>query len=663
MKNAAQKVLVSTIRERCRMCYMCVRECPAKAIRIAEGQAEVMAQRCVACGNCVRVCTQHAKHMYDSRAEVAGLLTSSHRVAAMVAPSFPAEFAECSPDALVGMVRGLGFDLVTEVAFGADLVADRYRELVGRADGRRYIATTCPAIVAFVERYHPELASSLAPVVSPMIAMARALKRLHGDELKIVFIGPCIAKKGEAMSEHLDGDVDAVLTFIELRDMLAARGLTPTTVDPTDFDPPHGGIGGLFAISRGLLQAAHIEEDLVDGRVVAAEGRSNFVDAIAEFGAEHLGAKLLEVLACNGCINGPGIGNPASSFSKRNSVSRYVRERTSRFDWHQWRSDMAAQADLSLLRSYSTDDQRIPPPSEDELKAILVRLGKPEVKDELNCGACGYETCRDHAIAIYKGLAEDEMCLPYTIDKLQTTMRDLASSNDELEETREALINSEKLASMGQLAAGIAHELNNPLGVVLMYSHLLRDEREGDGKLQEDLDMITEQADRCKKIVAGLLHFARQNKVDLAMTDARDLVERTLRACPTPENVEVVRLDEAEDPMVKADRDQMLQVLTNLVGNAYAAMPDGGKLTVRTCNTEHQLKIRISDTGVGIPVKIREKIFEPFFTTKDVGKGTGLGLAVTYGIVKMHRGNIRVESNDDPDAGPTGTAFEVSLPR
>jgi signal transduction histidine kinase len=175
--------------------------------------------------------------------------------------------------------------------------------------------------------------------------------------------------------------------------------------------------------------------------------------------------------------------------------------------------------------------------------------------------------------------------------------------------------------------------------------------------------MITEQADRCKKIVAGLLHFARQNKVDLAATDVRDLLERTMRACPPPENVELILLEEADDPMVQADRDQMLQVLTNLVGNAYAAMPGGGTVTVRSLSTEHQLKICISDTGMGIPENIREKIFEPFFTTKDVGKGTGLGLAVTYGIVKMHRGNIRVVSNDDPAAGPTGTTFEVSLPR
>jgi signal transduction histidine kinase len=241
-------------------------------------------------------------------------------------------------------------------------------------------------------------------------------------------------------------------------------------------------------------------------------------------------------------------------------------------------------------------------------------------------------------------------------------MADLAVSNDKLAETREQLLHSERLASMGQLAAGIAHELNNPLGVVLMYSHLLKDDSVDNPQLLEDIDMITEQADRCKKIVAGLLHFARQNKVERTDVDVHDLVARALKASPPPDHVELSLDEQYDGPAVSLDRDQMLQVLTNLIGNGYAAMPDGGELTVRTVNTGGQLKISVSDTGTGIPKENLDKIFEPFFTTKEVGKGTGLGLAVSYGIVKMHSGNIRVESNTDPAAGPTGTTFTVSLP-
>jgi signal transduction histidine kinase/iron only hydrogenase large subunit-like protein len=663
MKKGSHIPLVTTIREQCRMCYTCVRECPAKAIKIVEGQAQVVSERCIACGNCVRVCTQDAKRMLDSTVEVAVMLGAPGVTAALVAPSFPAEFTDCTPGQFVGMLRRLGFDHVHEVSFGADLVADRYRKLLDTPDGKRYIATSCPAIVAYVERYHPGLVPNLAPIVSPMVAAARALRADHGADVRMVFIGPCIAKKGEMVSDRLDREVDTGLTFIELRQLFNDNGIRPDEAEPSDFDPPHGGPGALFPLSRGMLQAAHIEEDLIDGRVVAADGRSEFVEAIREFEEGHLEAKLLEVLACNGCINGPGIANDNSLFARRNGVSRFVRDRMSRFDWHQWRKNLDRFRDLDLARTYEADDQRIPCPSEVEIRDIMDRMGKQGPEDELNCGACGYDTCREHAIAVFKGLAESEMCLPNTIDELRRALRNLAVSEDELDQTREALSHAERLASMGQLAAGIAHELNNPLGVVLMYSHLIKEDHEADPALMEDLNTITDQADRCKKIVAGLLHFARQNKVDRSPTSVNDLLRRMQKACPPPEGVSVEVVAAHDEDTVSLDRDQMLQVLTNLAGNAHGAMPDGGKLTIRTSDTPSQLKISFSDTGIGISKANRDKIFEPFFTTKEVGKGTGLGLAVTYGIVKMHRGNISVDSNDDPEAGPTGTTFTISIPK
>jgi len=293
----------------------------------------------------------------------------------------------------------------------------------------------------------------------------------------------------------------------------------------------------------------------------------------------------------------------------------------------------------------------------------MARIGKLAPEDELNCGACGYDTCVEHAEAIARGVAQSEMCLPHTIDQLRRAVDELAQSHQQLQDTQEALMHSEKLASMGQLAAGIAHEVNNPLGVVLMYSHLLHDECPPDSPLREDLRMITDQADRCKKIVAGLLDFARQNKVLHQPVDIRELVERNLQAIPTPAGVVVQVEHLLDNPTVELDRDQVSQVIINLVDNAYAAMPDGGCLTVRTRLEHDDLVIEVEDTGIGIPRDNIKKIFSPFFTTKQIGKGTGLGLAVSYGIVKMHRGSIAVESNADPAAGPTGTTFRVKLPR
>jgi signal transduction histidine kinase len=242
-------------------------------------------------------------------------------------------------------------------------------------------------------------------------------------------------------------------------------------------------------------------------------------------------------------------------------------------------------------------------------------------------------------------------------------VKEVEESNRQLASTQEALMQSEKMASMGQLAAGIAHEVNNPLGVVLMYAHLLMDECQAQSPMRDDLTMIVEQADRCKKIVAGLLHFARQNKVVRNPINAEELVQRALRTMTIPENI-AVRVETAvEDLTAEVDRDQIVQVLTNLFSNAVAAMEKGGTLLVGIGGDQRRIVFSVSDTGVGIAEENLKKIFEPFFTTKPLGKGTGLGLAVTYGIVKMHSGDIRVTSRANPATGPTGTTFTVTLPR
>jgi iron only hydrogenase large subunit-like protein/nitrogen-specific signal transduction histidine kinase len=654
---------VQTIREHCRVCYTCVRECPAKAIRIADGQAQVIGDRCIACGNCLRVCSQGAKQVYSSIPDVEALLASGQKVAACVAPSFPAEFTDTDARQMVGMLWALGFNLVNEVAFGADLVAREYRRLLAECNGRRFITTTCPAIVGYIERYHPDLVDSLSPIVSPMIATARALRELHGKDLKVVFIGPCIAKKAEARSKPVAGEIDAVLTFPELRQMLGLRNIRPDNVEPCEFDPPHGASGAMFPVSRGILQAADIREDLMTGEVVATAGRTHTLEAIKEFATGDLGAKLLEVLACEGCIMGAGITNDLPLFNRRRHMRKYFCRRLESLDLARWHEDMERFGHLNLRRIYLPNDQRIPTPADEKLDDILARMGKLSPKDELNCGACGYDTCMEHAIAIYKGLAETEMCLPYTIEKLRHTIKELASSNEQLASTQEALIQAEKLASMGQLAAGIAHEVNNPLGVVLMYAHLMLEECNEKTKMREDLAMIAEQADRCKKIVAGLLHFARQNKVVRYPAEMTDLVQRALKTILVPDNITVSVEQLSEDVSAELDRDQVIQVLTNLISNAVAAMEGGGKLTIRISGDEHSIRVAVNDTGIGIPEQNLKKIFEPFFTTKQIGKGTGLGLAVTYGIVKMHSGDIRVESNANPLTGPTGTTFTVTLPR
>jgi len=651
-------ILVYTIKDKCRVCYTCVRECPVKAIKIINGQAEVISERCIACGNCTRVCSQGAKAYINTTSAVFDLLQGSLPVYAVVAPSFIAEFDEYDDyRQVVGMIRALGFDKVLEVAFGADLVAGEYRKLIRKENVRGYISSDCPAIVAYIEKHHPEIVGNLAPVVSPMLALTRFLRHMYGENFRIVFIGPCIAKKSET------SEVDAIITFTELREMLKAKNISTENTDISDFDPPKGGKGAIFPISRGLLQTVNLDDEELERNVIIAEGRENFQEAIKEFKLGTISSEHLELLCCEGCIMGPGTSRNGKKFSRRSRVMDYAKEKIELQNSPEWIQAMEESKNLDLSQSFWVNDQRSSDPSENEIREILSTMNKFSEKDHLNCGACGYDTCRNHAIAISKGLAEIEMCLPYTIDKLHNSIEELAISNTKLYNIQQTLKQTEKLAHMGQLSAGIAHELNNPLGVVIMYSNLLLDEAEEGSPVKEDLKMIVEQAERCKIIVGGLLNFARKNQVSCREADINELIRISIASIVIPDNVKIEMVKTKKELFAEVDKEQMIQVVSNIIKNGIEAMPGGGLITVTTEETVKDIVIKIKDTGTGINESDLHKVFEPFFTTKGIGKGTGLGLATAYGVVKMHNGKIDIQSNADPSRGPTGTEFILQLPK
>jgi iron only hydrogenase large subunit-like protein/nitrogen-specific signal transduction histidine kinase len=650
-------MLVYTIKELCRTCYTCVRECPAKAIRIVGGQAEVIDERCIACGNCTKVCSQGAKVFLNTTDRVRKLLETDLNVAAIIAPSFPAEFSDISDyHVLTGMIKALGFKYVAEVSFGADLVADRYKKLVTE-NKNFYISSDCPSIVNYVKLYHPDLVANLAPVVSPMVAMSRVVRKKYGADTRIVFIGPCVAKKAES------SEIDEAITFTELRDMLAERGITMENSVPVDFDQPAGGRGAIFPVARGLLQTAKISDNAITGNIIAAEGRIDFQGALKEFEAGLIKNQHMELLCCEGCIMGPGLSKNGKQYNRRSLVSSYANSKMQNIDSDIWQKAFDEFADLDLTAHHKAEDHRIEDLTEQDVNDVLIKMGKKTKKDQLDCGACGYESCVEHAIAIKKGLAEVEMCLPYTIEKLHKSVKDLALSNEKLSSMKQALKQSEKLAHMGQLSAGIAHELNNPLGVVIMYSNILLEEASAGDPVREDLKLIVEQAGRCKKIVAGLLNFARKNQVNHQRVSIKELVNHSLESLIIPAKVRIDITDNTTNPEAMLDSEQMMQVLTNLIKNAIDAMPDGGSINIKLEDTLSDVIIILSDTGTGIKEEDRAKIFEPFFTTKSIGQGTGLGLATAYGIVKMHKGQITADSNTDPGRGPTGTSFKIVLPR
>ncbi len=657
MGHAERNKLVFTIKDKCRVCYTCVRECPVKAIKINNGQAEVISERCIGCGNCVKVCSQGAKVFLDSKSEVGTLLSSEKKVIACIAPSFPAEFSDIKDyQILVGMIKRLGFNKVVEVAFGADLIASEYRQMIDSDDKKPYISSDCPSIVYYIEHYHPNLVQNLAPIASPMVAVTRVIRKEYGD-VKVVFIGPCIAKKAES------DEVDEGITFKELRELFQINQIKPEDVIASDFDPPRSGKGAVFPVDRGLIQAIDKNDDLTDGRILTASGKDNFKEIISEFESGEIDCKYMELLCCKGCIMGPGMTNKNQRYLKRNLISSYVQQKMDNFDQEEWQANIDKYSNLDLSQSFNPSDRRELIPSSESVNKVLVSMGKKKPSDFLNCGACGYNTCKEHAIAIVQGHAETEMCLPFAIEKLHKSIEDLNISNGNLEDARIALKQSEKLANMGQLSAGIAHELNNPLGVITMYSNILKEETTKDNPMYHDLELIVDQTERCKKIVGGLLNFARKNQVKKAETNIEKFVIRSTESIVIPQNVKLKVVVDLKDPIIMIDQDQMMQVLTNLEKNAIEAMPDGGMLTVKVVDNESNFQVHIQDTGIGIPKENMEKLFTPFFTTKQLGKGTGLGLPLVYGIVKMHKGQINVISNTDENNGATGTTFIIDVPK
>ena len=658
--------IVSAIPEKCKRCYASVRVCPAKAIKVEGGQALVIDERCIACGNCVKVCAQGAKRIEDGTQEVLAMLGGSEPVFACIAPSFPAAFHTVPPGRVISAIRALGFKEVWNVAVGADMVGKEYVRLYeeSRRTGKPVIASPCPALVAYVEKYMPTLHDALAPIVSPMIAVARAIRHRHGAGVRVVFIGPCIAKKNEIRDPFVEGTVDSVLTFKELVTMLEEKDICLDDQPESEFDGPRSHIGLSFPLSGGLLKTAGIRADILDNAIVNAEGKDRALTALRELVDDTSHARFFDILFCEGCISGPKMLNDLGLFARKEIIANYVNTMTKDVDPDEAARVLAEFEHLDLSRTFAAQDIQLIQPFEDDINRALEQMKKQLPEDQLNCGACGYPTCREKAIAVCQGLAEPEMCLPYLVDELEHTLGELQVSHGELESAHQRLVQSERLASMGQLSAGVAHEINNPLGTVLIYSHmLLRQIKESD-PARADLEMIVSEATRCKGIVRGLLDFARQSRVQKEPTDMTKLL-RDVMAIMAPRgqaaNIDLRSSIEPGLPTVMIDRDQVKQMLVNLVTNGIDAVSDshGGRVELRgrlSAETD-RVVLDVRDNGVGIPEVNLPKLFTPFFTTKEMGKGTGLGLAIAYGIVKMHSGDINAYSEEGK-----GTTFTISLP-
>ncbi|HRZ42392.1 MAG TPA: [Fe-Fe] hydrogenase large subunit C-terminal domain-containing protein [Bacteroidales bacterium] len=474
--------LLSIDSRKCTLCYTCIRICPVKAIQVKHNQpfAEIDDQRCIGCGNCLDICPEEAISFRSSVQQVYQLLDSEHKVAAIVDPSISGEFDDITDyRKFVKMIRELGFDYVTEVSFGVDIIAANYRHLVGDFRGKYYMFSNCPAVVMHIEKYNPELIGNLAPITTAMTVSACVVREKYGQELKVVAISPCIAAKREALRYEDSGKVDELITFRELREMFAEKQIEESKLEFSDFDQPLGAAGALYPVSEGIIQAARLSEDLLDGSIITSEGSGNIATAIGEF-STHIDdlQKHFNLFYCEGCLMGPGTSPNRNKFLRRSLVINYARKRDSIFDKQAWQDQFTEYARLNTEAVFRNDDQRMEEPSEEKISEIMRIIGKGDEVGMKGCSACGYPSCREFAVAVAKGLAKTEMCHSHNLRNQQEYIRSLRITNEKLAQTRQALEDSEKEARKEKETALEAMEITRsmlqkiPSGILLVNENL-----------------------------------------------------------------------------------------------------------------------------------------------------------------------------------------------
>jgi len=431
--------LITFDKEKCLSCYACVKACPVKAITISSSD-DILSfnhNRCLGCGNCYVSCGPKAIGYIDSTEAVTKLLNSETPCIAITDPSISAEF----PDILdvrnfVGMIRALGFKFVNEISFGADVIAYKYKDLFDNFKGKYHITTNCPPIYDYVEKFQTHIIDSLVKIDSPMIATAKIMKEIHGDDCKIIAITPCIAQKREAKRF---GFVDEVISFEELRQLFTKNKIYENSVEFSEFDMPLGAKGSLYPLSTGILNAADINYTDIDSKIITKDGAEHFTQFMNDFASISLIKHHLNIFYCHGCAMGPGSKNNKSYLRNHSLVVDYTKRRlNSAVDKQEWEKNLEKFSKLDFTRSFTTNDQRIPTPSQAKIKEVIDLLGKDQLY-EVGCRSCGYNNCSDFVTDVAKGLARPEMCQNFSKTNKQDYINKINIANANLEETKKNL--------------------------------------------------------------------------------------------------------------------------------------------------------------------------------------------------------------------------------
>ena len=398
----------------CKNCYKCIRNCPVKSIRFSGNQAHIINDECILCGRCFVVCPQNAKQIVDETEKVKVLMQGQTPVIASVAPSFVANYPGVGISSFRKSLQKLGFTDAEETALGATIVKKEYERILNEEDRDVIISSCCHSVNLLIQKYYPNCLPYLADVISPMQAHAADIKRRYPDA-KVVFIGPCVSKKDEA--EHYKNYVEAALTFEELSDWFKKENVEVEQVTDTVDES----LARFFPTTGGILKT--MTQENTDYDYLAIDGVENCIDALMDISEGKIHKCFIEMSACAGsCVGGPVMERKHNSSNgnvsfRRNPVSDYVAV-----------SKYAGSKDFDIEQPDVTELKKIFEPIEKknvypldyEINNILRQMGKTRKCDELNCGSCGYNTCRDKAVAIFQGKADISMCLPYLKEKAES---------------------------------------------------------------------------------------------------------------------------------------------------------------------------------------------------------------------------------------------------
>ncbi len=467
--------LLKINQEKCTACYACVRACPVNAIRVQPSQPKpsIMHERCIGCGSCHAACSDNAIEIRDSKSALKKLLKSKHQIAAIVDPSIAGEFPDITDyRKFVSMLRKLGFSIIQEVAFGVELVARQYKDLIQNSKGKYYIFSNCPVSVMYIEKYKPALIKNLAPIIPPSISTAKVVRKKYGKDIKLAYITPLIASKEEAIRLDSEEKIDVVLTFLELRELFKEYKLDEKNLEYSEFNDPLGYWGSLFPLSNGILEAAGIDERIMSSKVITVEGDPIF-EAIEEFEENITQIKSHFNIFYKEFIMGRGTSPGGKKFLRRSQLIKYVNKRKTSYDAAKHEKSIGEYSDIDLKRTFRNDDQRLPEPSKEAVQKILDELEQSE-GSEKGCGACGYPSCYEFSVAIAQDLAVPEMCTSYAARSNKEHIQSLKISNEKLAQAQEALKKSEQIAQREKQAAREASEITRtmlqklPSGVVIL---------------------------------------------------------------------------------------------------------------------------------------------------------------------------------------------------